>query len=91
MILWFRTYIYERQVQLISYQCTLCDGSCGNTGYSVSLWELLKDGVYQFELHIIAQLWERQSLTVVTIERRFPARSPCKWIVRLQLDSLYFQ
>ena len=68
MILWFRTNVNERQVQLVGYQCTLCDGTCSNTSYSVSLWELLQNGVYEFELHIVAEFWERQCLAVVAIE-----------------------
>jgi hypothetical protein len=91
VILWFRTNVNERQVQFVCHQCTLCDSASSYTCNSVSLWELLQDGVYEFELHIVAEFWEREGLAVVTIERRLPTRSPSERIVRLQFDSLNLQ
>ena len=65
----FRTHIGKRHSQLVGNQCTLCDGSCSNTCYGHSLWEVLQDGVTEFQFHKRTQVGKRQCLSVVRVNR----------------------
>ena len=91
VILWFAANIYERFVEEVSYECSLWDGSCSNTCYDIDLGEVFEEETCEFGLYECTQFGERECLTVVAIEGRFPTACPCERVFGLQLDGFDFK
>ena len=68
VVLRFASDVCEGQVQCVCHECSLCDGSCGDSRHSLCLGKMLQHGMGEFQFDECPQFSERQRLSVVTIE-----------------------
>ena len=84
MILWFRPHINKRLTQKLSHKHSPRNSTGSNTSNIIGLRIILLHYSRKTLIYNLPRLWIRQDLSVITINRRLPARCPHKRFIRTQ-------